>query len=147
MQLVERVPDCNGCGACVVACKYRCVKMEKDEDGNVRPRVNENGCSKCNACMLFCPVYNPVGMPAFEEFYDAPEGEDVRAREMAPLYRATMRAAREGRRAEFVGTLCQIAALKSLRGDTLDNVAVFPIFCDEQQRRSNQACAVCKFYE
>lgn len=31
MQLIDRVEDCNGCGACVVACKYRCVKMEKME--------------------------------------------------------------------------------------------------------------------
>lgn len=147
MQLVDRIQDCNGCGACVVACKYRCVKMKKDENGNNRPVVNENGCNKCNACVLFCPVYNPVDMPGFEEFYDAPEEENVRGRDMAPIYRATMRAAREGRHAEFAGTLCQIAALKSLRGDTLDNIAVFPVFCDDEQRRSNPACAVCKFYE
>ena len=50
---------CNGCGACVVACKYVCVKME-EADGLLRPYINENGCSKCNACMLYCPLYNTV---------------------------------------------------------------------------------------
>ena len=139
---------CAGCGACVVACKYRCVKMEKDGDGNSRPVVNENGCSKCNACMLFCPLYNPVELPVFEEFFDAPEGVDVRDRDMAPIYRAAMRGAREGKHTEFAGTLCQIAALKSLNGDKIPpNLLLFPIFCDDEQRRSNPACAVCKFYE
>ena len=132
----------------MVACKYRCVKMEKDVDGNSRPVVNENGCSKCNACMLFCPLYNPVELPVFEEFFDAPEGVDVRDRDMAPIYRAAMRGAREGKHTEFAGTLCQIAALKSLNGDKIPpNLLLFPIFCDDEQRRSNPACAVCKFYE
>lgn len=122
--------------------------MEKDGDGNSRPVVNENGCSKCNACMLFCPLYNPVELPVFEEFFDAPEGVDVRDRDMAPIYRAAMRGAREGKHTEFAGTLCQIAALKSLNGDKIPpNLLLFPIFCDDEQRRSNPACAVCKFYE
>ena len=148
MQLIDRVEDCNGCGACVVACKHRCVKMEKDGDGNRSPGVNENGCSKCNACMLFCPLYNPVELPVFEEFFDAPEGVDVRDRDMAPIYRAAMRGAREGKHTEFAGTLCQIAALKSLNGDKIpSNLLLFHIFCYDEQRRSNPACAVCKFYE
>ena len=48
----------------------------------------------------------------------------------------------------FVGTLCQIAALKSLRGDKLaHNLALFPVYCDEEQRSSNTACAACIFYK
>ena len=31
MQLTDRVKNCNGCEACIVGCKYVCVKMnEKD---------------------------------------------------------------------------------------------------------------------
>ena len=41
MQLIDRVEDCNGCGACAAACKYRCVKIEKDGGGNSRPVVKE----------------------------------------------------------------------------------------------------------
>lgn len=145
MQLVDRVKECNGCEACVVACKYVCVKMKEDCEGKV-PEVNENGCNKCNACMLYCPLYNPVELPEFEEFYESKE--DVRKRDMAPIYRATMRSVKEGRHTEFVGTLCQIAALKSLRGDKLaHNLAIFPVYCDEEQRKSSAACAACRFYK
>ena len=145
MQLTERIKNCNGFGACEVACKYRCVKME-ERDGQIRPLVNENGCNKCNACILFCPLYNPVELPDFEEFFESTE--DVRKRKMAPIYRAAMRSAKEGRHTEFAGTLCQIAALKSLRGDKLsDNLILFPVYCDEEQRKSNPACAACRFYK
>ena len=145
MQLTERIKNCNGCEACVVACKYNCVKMET-VDGLKRPVVNEDGCSKCNACMLYCPLYMPVTMPNFEEFFES--DEDTRGREMAPLYRATSRTLRAGQHAEFVGTLCQIAAMKSIRGDKNDrNLVFYPIYCDEAQRASNPACAACTFYK
>jgi coenzyme F420-reducing hydrogenase beta subunit len=120
--------------------------MKENEEGLTRPVVDENGCQKCNACMLFCPIYNPVELPEFETFYDS--AEDVRKRDMAPIYRATMREAKAGKHVEFVGTLCQIAALKSLRGDKLShNIAIYPVYCDEEQRKSSAACAACRFYE
>ena len=123
------------------------IRMRKDGRGGLlRPYINENGCSKCNACMLYCPLYNTVELPDFEEFFEA--AENVRNRDMAPVYRATMRSVKEGRHTEFVGTLCQIAALKSLRGDKLaHNLALFPVYCDEEQRSSNTACAACIFYK
>ena len=75
MQLTERVKNCNGCSACVVGCKYVCVKMEGPAEGRTKkqPVVNEDGCSKCNACMLYCPLYNPVQRPEFKEYYESQE--------------------------------------------------------------------------
>ena len=32
-QLTEVIKNCNGCGACVVGCKDRCVKMVENEEG------------------------------------------------------------------------------------------------------------------
>lgn len=145
MQLKDRIKNCNGCEACVVGCKYSCVKMT-EEEGRKLPEINEGACSKCNSCILYCPLYNPVELPEFDEFFESKE--DVRKREMAPIYRATMRSIKEGKHTEFVGTLCQIAALKSLRGDKLaHNLALFPIYCGEEQRNSNEACKECPFYK
>lgn len=144
MQIVDRVKNCNGCGACAVGCKHSCIKME-GEDGLKRPVLNENGCQKCNACILFCPLYNPVELPVFDEYYEAKE--DVRKRDMPATYRQTMRSLKEGNHTEFVGTLCQIAALKSLKGDKIPpNLILYPVYCDEEQRKSNPACAACNFY-
>ena len=70
MQLRERIEACNGCAAFVVGSKYVCVKLA-EAAGTVTkmPIVDENGRSKCNASVLFCPLYTPVELPVFEEFY------------------------------------------------------------------------------
>lgn len=143
MQLKEVVEHCNGCGACVVGCKYVCVKMEKDENGISYPTVNEDGCRKCNNCVLYCPVYNPVELPIFETFYDS--NKELEERDMPSVYRETMRSIKEGKHTEFIGTLCQIAALKSLRGDKLDsNLVLFPLYCDKENPKRPE-CAHCKY--
>ena len=147
MQLTERVKECNGCGACVVACKQVCVKMKEPSEGRTKkqPVVNEDGCNKCNACMLYCPLYNPVSLPDFEEYYEfAPEFAD---RDMPALYRKTMKSVNSGQHTEFIGTLCEIAALKSLMGDKLKrNLVIRPLWCSNEKRAEDPACAACMFY-
>ena len=148
MQMTERVPYCNGCGACVVACKHSCVKLVEPKEGRTRkqPIKDANGCQKSNACFLFCPLFNPVELPKFDEFYEYDESFDER--DMPKLYREVMRGVKAGQHVEFVGTLCQIAALKSLSGDKIrPNLILKPLFCDEEKRAKDPACAVCRFYE
>lgn len=148
MQLTERIKNCNGCSACVVACKYVCVKMEEPAEDSIKkiPVVNENGCNKCNACVLFCPLYNPVELPVFEEYYKY--DEEYEKRDMPKLYRQTMRSVKAGEHTEFIGTLCQIAALKSLMGDKLrPNLILRPLYCDEEKRSKEEACRECIFYK
>ena len=70
MQLTENIKNCNGCGACDVACKARCVKMVENEEGRKYRVVDERGCNKCNACRLYCPLFNPVDLPEFTEWYE-----------------------------------------------------------------------------
>lgn len=66
MQITERVPGCNGCEACILGCKYACMKILRNENGNKRPVIDEQGCNKCNNCVLYCPLYNPVELPEFD---------------------------------------------------------------------------------
>ena len=163
MQLLERVKYCNGCAACVVPCKKIAVKMydrdseqaqeilekfseTQSKDGNKRVAiVQEGACDRCNACVLFCPIFNPVELPAFEEWYEFDEAYDNR--EMPKLYRETMRSARSGRHTEFIGTLCEIAALKSLNGDKIPpNLILKPLVCTKEKRDREPACSHCIFY-
>ncbi len=144
MQLTERVKNCNGCEACVVGCKYVCVKMEADSNGNKYPVVNEDGCSKCNSCLLYCPLYNPVELPEFEQYYEYQE--EYGNRDMAQVYRDTKRQVKAGQVTPFVGTLCQIAALKSLMGDRLSHLLqIYPLHCNPEKPRRPE-CVECPFY-
>ncbi len=145
MQLTERVKNCNGCEACVVGCRYACVKMKPDENNIKYPVVNEDGCSKCNNCLLYCPLFNPVTLPEFPEFYQYQEAYDDR--ELAKEYRSIMKKIKDGGSAEFAGTLCQIAALKSLMGDKLsDRLKLFPLYCDPEAPKRPE-CTACTFYK
>jgi ferredoxin len=163
MQLLERVKNCNGCGACVVPCKQNAVKMyERDSEqarevlekfsetqsmeGHKRVAVVQEGaCDRCNACVLYCPIFNPVELPVFDEWYEFDEAYDNRV--MPKLYRETMRSARSGRHTEFVGTLCEIAALKSLNGDKIpSNLILKPLVCSKEKRELEPTCRECIFY-
>lgn len=145
MQLTERVKSCNGCSACVVGCKHACIKMVSAEDGRKFPLVNEDGCQKCNNCILYCPVYNPVELPEFEQFYEY--RDEFYERDMPQVYRETMRKIKSGTVTEFAGTLCQIAALKSLMGDKLSHdLRIYPLHCDPDMPRRPE-CGACPFYK
>ena len=163
MQLVDRVKYCNGCGACLVPCKLSCVKMhdrtdeeakaileepkkpQGKEDGRKLPVINEGGCSKCNACVLYCPVYNPVELPQFEEWYEYDAAYDYENK--PKKYRETMRQVRAGEHTEFIGTLCEIAALISLEGGKIaPNLILKPMLCDSEKREKEECCKNCFFY-
>jgi len=144
LQITDRIDYCTGCEACVVGCKFHCVKMTTDEQGFKRPVIDENGCDRCNNCLLYCPVYNPVELPKFEDYYDG--GDAFYERNMAAVYRSTMRSLKSGTTTEFVGTLCQIAALKSLMGDKLSHdLRIKPLMCDPDSPKRPE-CAQCTYY-
>lgn len=179
MQLLERVKNCNGCGACVVPCKHNAVKLfdrnseeasellqefsgmqsaeaaAYDKTGRYGSEakgakkiavLNEGACDRCNACVLYCPVFNPVELPVFDEWYEYDPAFDDR--DMPKLYRETMRKARAGQHTEFAGTLCQIAALKSLNGDKIPhNLILRPLLCTKEKQESEPCCRECPFYK
>lgn len=144
MQLIDKIPSCNGCSACVVGCKISCVKMKDNEDSYKYPEINEDGCTKCNNCFLYCPLYNPVDLPEFNDFFEY--DEKYYNRDMPAVYRKTMRQAREGH-ADFVGPLCQVAGLMSLMGNKLDeSIKIYPLYCDVENPRRPE-CLKCQFWK
>ena len=145
MQLTENIKNCNGCAACQMACKTRAVKMIVNEEGRKVPFIDEKACNKCNACRMYCPLYMPVELPEFKDWYEF--DEKYMERDMAQVYRETSRSVKNGQFTEFVGTLCQIAALKSLMGDRLrPNLKLYPLACTPETQAAH-GCKDCVFYK
>lgn len=145
MQIMDRVPNCNGCSACVVGCKLRTIKMKENENGYKYPEIEEGGCDKCNNCVLYCPLYfNTPELPHFEHYYEY--DDKYYKRDMPKVYRETMRQAKAGKHVEFIGTLCQIAGLKSLLGDKLvPNIILLPLACGPNEP-GRPECKTCPFW-
>lgn len=145
MQLTDRVENCNGCEACMLGCKHACIKIHRNEQGSKVPVINEDGCQKCNNCFLYCPIYNPVELPDFDEYYEYKD--EYYERDMAKVYRETIRKIKAGETTEFIGTLCQIAGLKSVMGDKLSHdLRIFPLYCHPENPRRPEChgCIYCK---
>lgn len=51
---------CTGCGACASACPKRCITMQPDEEGFLRPFVDEAACVNCGLCQSACPILHTV---------------------------------------------------------------------------------------
>ena len=56
MIVLEEKKDCCGCGSCEQICPKHCITMERDEEGFLYPRVDEDACIGCGACRRACPV-------------------------------------------------------------------------------------------
>ena len=52
------VEDCTGCGACAAHCPQKCIRMDADSYGFLRPVVDIAACVGCGVCDKTCPVLN-----------------------------------------------------------------------------------------
>lgn len=48
---------CSGCGACVLTCPQKCIDLQYDTEGFLRPTIKDD-CTGCNICKKTCPVNN-----------------------------------------------------------------------------------------
>lgn len=51
---------CTGCSACASACPKHCIKMIADDEGFLRPFIDELNCVNCGICKKTCPVNQVV---------------------------------------------------------------------------------------
>ena len=49
---------CTGCTACMNKCPKGAIKMVRDEEGFLYPKVNKEKCVKCGLCKKVCPILN-----------------------------------------------------------------------------------------
>ena len=52
--------NCTGCEACASVCNRDCIKMIPDEEGFMRPFVDEKTCVDCGMCRKVCPINNCI---------------------------------------------------------------------------------------
>lgn len=51
-----RRDSCIGCGVCVKKCPHSAIKMVKNSDGFISPKIDLKKCTHCNICRNKCPV-------------------------------------------------------------------------------------------
>lgn len=50
---------CTGCSACAQACPKQCIAMQPDEEGFLRPAIDQSVCVQCGKCRKVCPINQP----------------------------------------------------------------------------------------
>lgn len=56
--LIQSVPSCSGCSACLNSCPAHSIVMREDGGGFRYPHIDESSCIGCRKCIKVCPVFN-----------------------------------------------------------------------------------------
>lgn len=60
---------CTGCSVCANVCPKKAIKMEKNSEGFLYPKIDESKCINCGVCGKKCPVINSKQNEAMNECY------------------------------------------------------------------------------
>ncbi len=53
---------CTGCAACANICKHNAIEMHYDEEGFLRPHIDQKKCINCGLCKVTCPENISIGL-------------------------------------------------------------------------------------
>lgn len=54
--LICEYKKCTGCAACFSICPKNCITMHADDEGFLRPKIDDSMCINCNRCKKVCPI-------------------------------------------------------------------------------------------
>lgn len=54
IELVMEKTGCCGCCLCQAVCPVGAIKMKRDEEGFLYPKINELQCVECKLCIKSC---------------------------------------------------------------------------------------------
>lgn len=60
MEQICKYEDCTGCMACYNACTHNAIVMMQDNEGFLRPKINQDQCVDCKLCYNKCPINKMV---------------------------------------------------------------------------------------
>ncbi len=55
-KLYQNKADCTGCHGCYNVCPTGAITMERDEEGFLYPKINQDTCVNCDRCLRVCPI-------------------------------------------------------------------------------------------
>ena len=69
---------CTGCAACYSVCPNHAIEMIHDEDGFLRPRIDESKCVNCCLCKQVCQkTHNPNKNPIISSYIAKAKERDI----------------------------------------------------------------------
>ncbi len=79
MQEIIDLKRCSGCSACFNICPKHCITMEPDDEGFLRPVIDNDLCVNCEMCKKVCPPLNEYkGNPKGKAYVCINNDEDIR---------------------------------------------------------------------
>ena len=69
MNNISVFDTCYGCGVCSVACAHKAINISLDQDGFIKPVVNNMLCTECGVCLKVCAFYNKLMVDDPREVY------------------------------------------------------------------------------
>ena len=67
---------CSGCSACANVCPVKAIKMEKNSEGFLYPKIDLEKCIHCNKCRNVCPTLNKKENKEYLNCYAAKSTDD-----------------------------------------------------------------------
>lgn len=72
---------CIGCGLCSEICPVNAIKMVKNEEGFIYPKIDLKKCIHCNKCRRTCPVLNKKTVKEFQKEIYALKNKNLQERQ------------------------------------------------------------------